>query len=69
MARVCEICGKRPMTGNNVSHAHNLTKRKFYPNLQSFKVEGFGRKKKIKVCTSCIRDGKVQKPVKTKINS
>lgn len=34
MARVCEICGKRPMAGNNVSHAHNKTRRRFLPNLQ-----------------------------------
>ncbi|MCG8319375.1 MAG: 50S ribosomal protein L28 [Cytophagales bacterium] len=33
MARVCQISGKRPLSGNNVSHAHNKTKRKFYPNL------------------------------------
>ena len=35
MARVCEITGKRPQIGNKVSHAHNKTKRKFYPNLQT----------------------------------
>jgi large subunit ribosomal protein L28 len=34
MARVCQITGKRPQTGNNVSHANNKTKRRFYPNLQ-----------------------------------
>ena len=34
MARVCQITGKRPMAGNNVSHANNKTKRRFYPNLQ-----------------------------------
>ncbi|MCX8491156.1 MAG: 50S ribosomal protein L28 [Cyclobacteriaceae bacterium] len=37
MARVCQITGKRPQTGNNVSHANNKTKRKFYPNLQTKK--------------------------------
>lgn len=35
MARVCEITGKRPQVGNNVSHANNKTKRRFYPNLQT----------------------------------
>jgi large subunit ribosomal protein L28 len=35
MARVCEITGKRPQSGNKVSHANNKTKRKFYPNLQT----------------------------------
>lgn len=34
MARVCEVTGKKPMTGNNVSHANNKTKRRFLPNLQ-----------------------------------
>ena len=34
MAKVCEICGKKPMVGHNISHAHNLTKRRFNPNLQ-----------------------------------
>lgn len=34
MARVCDLTGKRPQVGNNVSHANNKTKRKFYPNLQ-----------------------------------
>ncbi len=62
MARVCDVCGKRPMSGNHVSHAHNLTKRKFNPNLQTIRAESFGRKKKIKVCTSCIRDGRITKP-------
>ena len=37
MARVCQITGKRPRVGNNVSHANNKTKRKFYPNLQTKK--------------------------------
>ena len=38
MSRVCEISGKKPMTGNNVSHANNRTKRRFLPNLQSVKL-------------------------------
>jgi large subunit ribosomal protein L28 len=60
MAKVCEICNKGPLSGNKVSHAHNLTKRKFYPNLQSVKVEGLGRKKRVRVCTDCIRNGRVK---------
>ena len=62
MARVCEICGKKPMTGNNVSHAHNVTKRRFYPNLQFVRAVRNGRVKRIKVCTRCIRSGLVEKP-------
>ena len=45
MARVCQVTGKRPMVGNNVSHANNKTKRRFLPNLQyrRFWVEGENR--------------------------
>ncbi len=62
MARVCEICGKKPMVGNNVSHAHNKTKRRFYPNLQHVRTVRNGQVKQLKVCTRCIRSGWVQKP-------
>ncbi|MBW2037092.1 MAG: 50S ribosomal protein L28 [Deltaproteobacteria bacterium] len=62
MARVCEICGKKPMTGNNVSHAHNLTKRRFYPNLRRVRAVRDGRVRRIRVCTRCIRSGLVVKP-------
>ncbi len=61
MARVCEICGKGPRSGNNVSHAHNLTKRKWYPNLQRVHAIVDGVRKRIRVCTRCIRSGKVIK--------
>ncbi|MFQ6610982.1 MAG: 50S ribosomal protein L28 [Fidelibacterota bacterium] len=63
MARVCEICGKGPTTGYRVSHAHNRTKHRWLPNLQSIRVMIDGTVKKLKVCTSCIRSGKVQKAV------
>jgi len=62
MSRKCAICGKKPMVGNNVSHAHNLNKRKFNPNLQ--RVRAVVKKdcvRKIDVCTSCIKAGKVIK--------
>ncbi|MEE9179639.1 MAG: 50S ribosomal protein L28 [Vicinamibacteria bacterium] len=61
MARVCEICGKGPRSGNRVSHAHNLTKRKWYPNLQRVHAIVDGVRKRIRVCTRCIRSGKVVK--------
>ena len=61
MSRICEICGKKPLTGNNVSHAHNVTKRRFNPNLQRVRAVLNGRTRKIKVCTSCIKSGKVIK--------
>lgn len=63
MAKKCEICGKGPLVGNNVSHAHNLTKRRWLPNLQKIRVvTDNGTVKRMKVCTSCIRSGKVAKP-------
>ncbi|MEA3435198.1 MAG: 50S ribosomal protein L28 [Thermodesulfobacteriota bacterium] len=61
MSRICEICGKKPLTGNNVSHAHNVTKRRFNPNLQRVRAVLNGRTKKIMVCTSCIKSGNVVK--------
>ncbi len=61
MAQVCEICGKKPGTGRRISHAHNLSLRRFKPNLQSVRVKVDGRPKRLKVCTSCIKAGKVAK--------
>ena len=61
MARVCEICGKGPRSGHRVSHAHNLTKRRWYPNLQRVHVVLKGVRRRIRVCTRCIRSGKVSK--------
>ncbi len=61
MSKICEICGKKPLTGNNVSHAHNVTKRRFNPNLQRVRAVLNGRTKKIMVCTSCIKSGNVVK--------
>ncbi|MBL0732314.1 MAG: 50S ribosomal protein L28 [Desulfosarcina sp.] len=61
MSKICEICGKKPMFGNNVSHAHNLTKRRFNPNLQKVRALYKGQVKKIKVCTKCIKAGHIIK--------
>ena len=61
MAKVCEICGKRPSVGNNVSHANNKTKRRFSPNLQRVRAKVEGSVRRIRVCTRCIRSGKVTK--------
>ncbi len=62
MARVCDICGKRPLVGNNVSHAHNKTKKRSYPNLQSVRHQEKGQVRRIKACTQCIKSGRVVKP-------
>jgi large subunit ribosomal protein L28 len=61
MAKVCEVCGRGPLFGNRVSHAHNVTKRRWNVNLQSVHAVIKGANKRIKVCTSCIRSGKVTK--------
>ncbi|MGB9731831.1 MULTISPECIES: 50S ribosomal protein L28 [Calditerrivibrio] len=62
MARRCDICGKGPMFGHNISHAHNVTRRVFYPNLHKVKVlNPDGTVARIKVCTKCLKAGKVKK--------
>ena len=61
MARVCEVCGRGPMFGHRISHAHNLTNRRWNINLQTVRAVVHGAAKKIRVCTSCIKNGKVQK--------
>jgi len=61
MSQMCEICGKKPMSGNNVSHANNHTKRRFNINLQRVRALRDGSVKKIDVCTNCIKSGKVEK--------
>ena len=61
MSATCEICNKGPAFGNNVSHAHNKTKRRWNPNLQKVKAVQGGSTKRINVCTRCIRSGKVVK--------
>jgi large subunit ribosomal protein L28 len=63
MARVCDVCGKGPVVGHNVSHANNKTKRIWYPNLQKIQVvdEKTGSVKRKKVCTRCLRSGSVRK--------
>lgn len=61
MAQKCEICGKAKLFGNNVSHANNITKRVWHPNLQRVRAQVAGNPKNIKVCTRCLKAGKVQK--------
>ena len=58
MAQVCELCGKGPQFGNNISHANNVTRRRWNPNLQSVKAVTNGNSRRVKVCTSCIKTGK-----------
>ena len=62
MAQKCDLCGKGPQFGNNISHAHNTTRRRWNPNLQSVKAKvSGGNSQRMKVCTSCIKAGKIVK--------
>jgi len=61
MAKRCEICGKGPVVGRNVSHAHNVTARRFEPNLQRVRAIVNGGIHRLRVCTRCIRSNKVVK--------
>ena len=63
MSRKCGVCNKGPMVGNTVSHAHNLNKRRWLPNLQKITFEMGDKVKTAYVCTSCIRSGKIKKVV------
>ena len=61
MARKCDICGKGPKSGNRVSHAHNKTRMRQLPNLQTVHVKENGRSLTKRVCTQCIKSGKITK--------
>ena len=62
MARKCDICGKKTVTGNNVSHAHNKTRRRWLPNLQPVKIQlEDGSNRRVRVCANCIKSGRVKK--------
>ncbi|RJO63613.1 MAG: 50S ribosomal protein L28 [Myxococcales bacterium] len=60
--RECDVCGKKPIVGHNVSHANNRTKRRYLPNLQKVRVLlKTGQVTRMTICTRCIRSGKVVK--------
>jgi large subunit ribosomal protein L28 len=61
MAKRCEICGKGPSSGNNVSHSHKKSRRRWLPNLQRVRVLNEGQVMHQKVCTNCIKSGKIVK--------
>jgi large subunit ribosomal protein L28 len=62
MARVCYVCSKGPVVGNNVSHANNRTRRRWLPNLHRVRIlTPEGDRKQVRVCTRCLSAGKVRK--------
>ena len=61
MAMMCQVCGKKPQVGRRISHAHNVTSRRFNPNLQRVHATVEGSRRHIRVCTRCIRSGRVTK--------
>ena len=61
MSKMCAICGKKSVVGSNISHAHNVTKRRFKPNLQRVRTIRNGGVKRLMVCTNCINSGRVVK--------
>ncbi|MFH7325600.1 50S ribosomal protein L28 [Desulfurivibrio sp. C05AmB] len=62
MSKICSICGKKPQVGNNVSHAHNKTRRRWLPNLQEVRMATpGGNAKRVRVCTRCLRSGAITK--------
>jgi large subunit ribosomal protein L28 len=63
MAYQCEVCGKKPVKGHNISHAHNVTRRRWKPNLQRVRALVNGATKRLRVCTRCISAGKIRKAV------
>jgi len=61
MANFCYVCNKGPAAGNRVSNANNRRKRRFMPNLQRVRILENGRTVRVRICTRCLKAGKVQK--------
>ncbi len=59
MSKVCEICGKHPVAARSVSHSHRVTNRIQRPNIKSVYVIVDGERRKMNVCTKCMKAGKV----------
>ncbi|KPU28263.1 50S ribosomal protein L28 [Caloranaerobacter sp. TR13] len=61
MSRVCEVCGKGKVAGFKVSHSNRHNKRTWLPNIRRVKAIVNGTPKRIRVCTRCLRSGKVER--------
>lgn len=62
VAANCDVCGKGPGFGHSISHSHRRTKRRWNPNIQRVRAIVAGSPKRVYVCTSCLKAGKVQRP-------
>jgi large subunit ribosomal protein L28 len=63
MAAVCDICGKKPFFGMQVSHSHRRSPKRWNPNVQRVRALVNGTPRRLHVCTSCLKAGKVQRAV------
>ncbi len=61
MSRICDICGKKPGFGFNISHSHRKTKRRWNPNIQKVRAVLDGRPTRVNVCAKCMKAGKVSR--------
>ena len=62
MSKVCEVCGRKPVAGHNISHSHRVTNRWFRPNIQKVTIKDKdGHVRKANVCTHCLKAGKVER--------
>ena len=61
MSKICDVCGKKPAAGNTVSHSHKKTRRWWKPNIQKVKVSINGEIKSIRVCSNCLKSGRVKR--------
>lgn len=61
MSKICEVCGKQPSFGCNVSHSHRKTNRRWNPNIQRVRAIVDGSPKRVNVCTKCMKAGKVDR--------
>ncbi len=63
MASVCEYCGKGPWFGKQVSHSHRRSSRRWDPNIQRLKAVKDGTTRRVDICASCLKAGKLQRPM------
>ncbi|MCL6562130.1 MAG: 50S ribosomal protein L28 [Firmicutes bacterium] len=59
----CEVCDKKTVHGNNISHSHRKTKRVWKPNIQHVRVRVNGQTRYMYVCTRCLRSGRVERAI------